>query len=99
MKIVLNHQVQLKDFREGYVNIYKDFESNVIPHKGDYIADLCFKDPYEYEVIEVIINYQENECNVTLKPLIAAHNDKDFLLRYVEMSEHHDWYCPTKEYL
>lgn len=36
---------------------YKTFESNVIPHKGDQIADSVFKDPYEYEVVDVTINY------------------------------------------
>ncbi|AVK95621.1 hypothetical protein FCT18_21260 [Lysinibacillus sphaericus] len=99
MKIVLNHQIQLQDYRKGYVDIYKDFESDVIPRKGDFIADTCFKDPYQYEVIEVIISYQENECNVSLKPIKVEHNDKDFLLRYVEMSELHNWYCPSKKYL
>lgn len=96
MKIVLTHQIQLKDYRNGFVNIYKEFESDVVPHKGDYISDSCFKDPYEHEVVEVIINYRENECTVSLKPIVANSDDRAVLRNYVEMSELHDWYCPTK---
>lgn len=99
IKITLDHQIQLQDFREGFVNIYKDFESNIIPHKGDFISDTCFKDPYEHEVIDVVIDYQQNECGVMLKPIIVEHNEKEFLLQYVEMAELHGWYCPTKECL
>lgn len=99
LQITLSQQVQLKDFRKGYVNIYKIFESNVIPHKGDFIADSCFKDPYEYEVVEVIINYQENTCYVQLNSIIAELNDKQVLKNYVEMAELHGWECNTKEYL
>lgn len=99
MEIKISHQIQLKDFRQGLVNLYKTFESNVIPHKGDFITDSCFKDPYEHEVIEVIIDYQENKCYVTLKPIVAETNDKQALINYVKMAELHGWECPIKDVL
>lgn len=97
MNIILSQAVMLEDFRKGHVNIYKEFTSNVIPHKGDYITDTCFKDPYEFEVVQVVLNYQQDECMVYLPPIIIESDDKQALLNYVNMTELHNWSCPTKE--
>lgn len=97
LKVVLSQHIRLSDFRDGHTNIYKEFESSVIPHKGDFITDTCFDDPYEYEVVEVVVNYQHDECLVHLSPIVIESNDNQAILKYVNMAELHDWECPTKE--
>ena len=42
----------------------KGYDSTVIPRVGDMIEDPIWKDPGEYEVRNVTINYYENECYV-----------------------------------
>lgn len=69
MKICISQQIIPKsDFRK-FKQISKEFESNIIPHKGDKISDRFFKDPTEYDVVECIIDYQENKCYVALAPI------------------------------
>ena len=40
----------------------------IIPCKGDKIEDPLWKEPYEYEVIEVVISYDQDTCCVTVAP-------------------------------
>lgn len=93
MKIILMQQIQLEDFRKGWRNITKEFESNIVPHKGDLISDSVWKDPYEYEVVEININYSENECYVSLAPIKLETNDIEHLKKYTEMTKLHHWEC------
>lgn len=69
MKICILQQIIPKSDFRGFKQISKEVESNIIPHKGDKIADSFFKDPYEYDVVECTIDYQENKCYVTLAPI------------------------------
>lgn len=66
MKIYLSQCISLNTFNKGNFRIKKEFESNIIPHAGDKIGDSVWKEPYEYEVVETIINYSEDECYVEL---------------------------------
>ena len=40
----------------------------VVPRKGDKIEDPLWKDPYEYEVTEVLFDYEEDTCFITVNP-------------------------------
>ncbi|MEC1440555.1 hypothetical protein ABEV79_14895 [Bacillus licheniformis] len=93
MKIRLHQQVCLKDNLRDFRTLHKEFESNVIPHKGDFIADSLYKDPYEIEVGEVHINYQRNECNVFLHRIELESNSVEALEDYVDIGLLHDWTC------
>lgn len=93
MKVTIMQQIQLKDFQKGWRSITKEFETNIIPHKGDFITDSVWKDPFEYEVVEVNINYQEDECYISLSAIILETNDKDRLRGYIEMTKLHNWKC------
>ncbi|MBZ9688382.1 hypothetical protein G9F72_018800 [Clostridium estertheticum] len=96
MKIILSQQITLGDFRKGLRNVTKTFESNVVPHKGDFISDSVWKDPYEYEVQEVNINYQQDECYVQLPLIKLETNDKESLKGYIEMTRLHEWVCAVE---
>ncbi|NGU29031.1 hypothetical protein [Clostridium perfringens] len=91
MKIRLSQLVALEDFKKGCFTMTKEFESPVIPHGGDKIADSVWKDPYEHNVSEVIIDYSDNTCYVTLEPIRFENNDKDVLKLWYNMVESHGW--------
>lgn len=93
MKITLMQQVLLKDKINTFRDIYKEFESNVIPHKGDMICDPVWKEPYEYEVIGVSINYNENNCYVRLPFIELESNDEKCVKEYIKMAKLHGWKC------
>lgn len=91
MKITINQQVSLKVFNKGWFNMKKTYESDVIPHKGDYITDTVWKDPYEYEVIETVIDYNNNSCDVSLERMELDTNNKEYLNEWKEICKLHGW--------
>ena len=91
MKISVSQTISLNDFREGHFIIRKEFESNVIPHKGDFLVDSVWKDPYEYEVVEVQIDYSKDACYVTLSMITFDHNNKEDLKQWHDMVKLHGW--------
>lgn len=96
MKIILMQSVQLMASNDKIHNartVMKELESNVIPHKGDFISDSFYKDPYEYEVVEVTINYQENECYVSIAPIVLNSSDIELLRKWIEIAKLHKWTC------
>lgn len=90
MIVLLTQKITLLKKSE-YTNIMKKFESNVIPHKGDYIEDSVWKDPFEYQVEEITINYEESECYVELPEVLINSNDRKDLDDYVENSKSYGW--------
>ena len=91
MKIILTQVISLQTYGEGYFNMKKEFESEVIPHIGDKITDLVWSDPYEYPVVDVVIDYQQKICTVTLEQIQFEHNDKEYLKRWYDMVKSHGW--------
>lgn len=93
MKIVLSQGVLVNENSrkfDEFCNITKSIESDAIPHKGDYIEDSLYKDPYEYEVTNVTLNYQENYCYVSISPMIV--DGKDLVKRIKEeIAPLHGW--------
>ena len=90
MIIVLTQKITLLKKSE-YTNIIKTFDSNVIPHKGDFIQDLAWKDPFEYEVEEVTINYEENQCYAELPEILINSNDRKDLENYIVNIKNFGW--------
>lgn len=70
----------------------KDYESSVIPTIGMKIEDPIWKEPYEYAVIEVIIDYYEDACYVTLEEykdtIPISHKDE-----FAHVANLHGWKC------
>lgn len=91
MKVILSQLIGLKTFNKGCFSIRKEFETNIIPHVGDSIGDSVWKDPSEHKVVEVIINYQEDECYVSLECIKFDHDDKEVLKQWFDMVKLHDW--------
>lgn len=62
-----------KEQKENYRTeiVMKTFESTIRPVKGDIIDDPGFDSSFHngYEVVKVTINYETNECYVSLHPL------------------------------
>ncbi|MDR5025383.1 hypothetical protein FOL75_26710 [Bacillus thuringiensis] len=89
MKILFFQPICIDGVASSYKHVYKKEESTIIPHKGDMIEDSLFKKPNE--VIEVTINYTEDECTVNLSPLKldkgGPHNVED----YVNVAVSHGW--------
>jgi len=68
--------------------IYKLVENNAIPHAGDYIYDTLWKEPNEYKVDKVVIDYTYNRCEVTLE---KCEEKWDSFERFIEMAKLHGW--------
>jgi hypothetical protein len=71
--------------------IHKTFDSEIIPRVGDLIEDSVWKDPYEYKVSEVTINYQNDTCYVFLEKQILETDKKEHLSTHLKMTKLHDW--------
>jgi hypothetical protein len=95
MEIRLMQQVLLKGKVQTFREIYKFFKSNIIPHKGDKISDSAFKDPYEFEVIEVTIDYQDDICYVRLAWVELETEKEQAVEDYIRMTMLHGWECNT----
>ncbi|MDU7365406.1 hypothetical protein [Clostridium sp.] len=91
MNVVLSQVIGLKTWNKGCFTMRKEFDTNIIPHVGDSIGDSVWKDPYEHKVMEVIINYQENKCLITLECIKFEHDDKNILKQWCEMVKLHGW--------
>lgn len=91
MKIIISQLIALEDFRQGCFTMTKEFESPVIPHVGDKIADSVWKDPYEHNVLEVTIDYSTDKCYVTLEPIKFENNNKNILKSWHDMVRSHGW--------
>lgn len=91
MKVRLSQVIGLANFKDGHISISKEFESNIIPHKGDYIADLVWDEPYQYKVSEVVIDYSQNTCYVTLAMIVLESSDLQALKKFKEIAELHNW--------
>lgn len=89
MKIIVYQQIIPKDNEREFKQIHKIFESNIIPHKGDKIADSFFKDPYEYEVADCTIDYQDDKCYIDLFPMKVSSVDQ--VSQQVDISKLHKW--------
>jgi hypothetical protein len=91
MKIRLSQVISLKTYSEGTISISKEFQSNIIPHKGDMIGDSVWKDPYEHEVDEVIIDYSQDTCFVSLEMIKMDHDNIEVLKEWKQMVKLHGW--------
>ena len=89
MKIILRQLVKLEGDRFPH-SWSKTYESNIKPTVGDKIEDPIWKDPYEYEVKEVVINYAVGECYVAIEEynITVPENRKD---DFVNMAHSHGW--------
>ncbi|MDR9854911.1 hypothetical protein RJP21_14955 [Paenibacillus sp. VCA1] len=98
MKIIIMQQIQLDSSNRDLRNVYREFESNVIPHIGDFISDSAYKDPAEYEVAKVSINYYRDECYVSLYPVIIYSTNPADIDKVAKMMQSHGWTCPSLEH-
>ncbi len=89
MKIILSQMIGSQEYIKNYLSITKEFESNIIPHIGDSIYDSLWKNPYEYEVMDIVINYSENECLVALSGIITS--GKEELKYWQNEAQKHKW--------
>ena len=76
----------------------KTFESTIRPVKGDILDDPGFHPGYHngYEVVKVTINYAENECFVSLSPLVLEREDIE-TQTYIDRLKAHGWRVVSKE--
>lgn len=68
MKLIISQAVYFDDQPKFPHRWTKEIDNPVVyPHNGDKIEDSIWKDPYEYEVVDVVIDYSSNEYYVTVK--------------------------------
>lgn len=87
MLIHLIQYIQTKDDTIPHP-IYKYFDSDIIPHKGDYICDSVWSDTTQYKVDEVIIDYASNRCTVTVEKCVE---EWDTFAAFLNMAKLHNW--------
>ncbi|MFJ5761927.1 hypothetical protein ACIQAA_22975 [Neobacillus sp. NPDC093182] len=80
--------------------VMKTFESTIRPVKGDIIDDPGFDSRIHngYEVVKVTINYEKNECFVSLHPL-AIELEEISINDYIDKLIGNGWRIVTKEKL
>jgi hypothetical protein len=78
----------------------KTFDSNIRPVIGDIIHDPGFDPGFHngYEVVKITINYDMNECFVSLKPLVLEIEEIK-VETYIEKLKAHGWCVISKEEL
>lgn len=94
MEIRLCRTLWLNEIASKTRTVTKTFQSNIIPHKGDYIFSTAFHRDEEVEVVQVIIDYEINSCMVYLEPLSLPTDDIDKLKELVDVYIAHAWDCP-----
>lgn len=93
MKITICRTLWLKEIASKTRSVTKTFESEIVPHKGDYIYSSAFHRDEEVEVVQVFIDYENNECMVYLKPFSIDSEDMEHLKNLVDVYLLHDWEC------
>ena len=80
--------------------VMKTFESTIRPAIGDIIDDPGFDPKFHngYEVVKVTINYELNECYVSLAPLVMELEDIS-IDDYIDKLVAHNWRIVSKEEL
>ncbi len=72
--------------------LVKTFESDIRPMQGDLIDDPGFDSRFHngYEVVKVTINYERDECLVSLTP-IAIEIEEISFTEYIDKLTRHGW--------
>ena len=68
MKIHISQLVNIEGSNYPYTWTKNYGDRVIVPRKGDKLEDTLWKDPYEYEVVEVLLDYEEDTCFVTVAP-------------------------------
>ncbi|PED05106.1 hypothetical protein [Bacillus pseudomycoides] len=76
----------------------KTFESTIRPNVGDLLSDPGFDSEFHngYEVVKVDINYELNECFVSLAPL-ALEIEKIEIETYIQKLKTYGWRIVSKK--
>lgn len=75
------------------IKIYKEYESNIIPHTGDFISDSAFFTEKSRKIDKVTVDYSENLCEVTLTRYMMD-GTLDELEQHVQEMVDRSWVCP-----
>ncbi|WP_035667715.1 hypothetical protein [Halalkalibacter akibai] len=80
--------------------VMKTFESIIRPVKGDIIDDPGFDSRFHngYEVVKVTINYETDECYVSLHPLVLELEEMS-INDYLDKLKANKWRVVSKEEL
>ncbi|MGA4518393.1 hypothetical protein ACPA0F_14055 [Solibacillus silvestris] len=98
MKILLTRLIILTDEVVNARYVTKTFNSDVIPHNGDFIHSTAFETDEEVEVSSVFIDYEQNQCQVYLNPLTIESDDIKYLKQTVDVYLLHGWECGFYEF-
>ncbi len=98
MKIEIMQSVKIEGDKIPHTWSKKIGERNIIPHKGDKLEDSLWKDPYEYEVSEVIIDYGEDTCFVMVSPY-EIEIPKERMYEFGEIAKLHGWEAEWVKYM
>lgn len=80
--------------------LIKTLDSTFRPVQGDIIDDPGFSSKFHngYEVVKVTVNYDSNECYVSLKPLVLELEDIS-VDDYIDKLVANNWHIASKEEL
>ena len=90
MKIKLYVKLQFKNSLQ-FRFLRKEYESNCIPHTGDYIEDPYFAEPDGFEIARTIINYRDDYCNVYVKPFVINDDNEAQMEQQIELAMAKNW--------
>ena len=90
MILIVSQRIKIKSSRVPYSIQKKYGEQSIIPRIGDKLEDTVWKDPYEYEVTEIVLNYQDRTCYVEVAPL-EGEIPEEKMEEFAEMVKTHGW--------
>ena len=97
MKIHISQLVKIEGDNFPYTWTKEYGDRTVIPHKGDKIEDPLWKDPYEYDVVDVVLDYGEDTCFVTVAPYESA-IPKERMEEFGRIAGLHGWEAGWMKY-
>ncbi|OEH86968.1 hypothetical protein BHU72_01545 [Desulfuribacillus stibiiarsenatis] len=100
MKINLIIFVSSKEEKHIYEVFMKTFESAIRPNIGDIIDDPGFDPKFHngYEVVKVTISYANDECWVSLAPMVIELQDIE-VASYMEKLVSNGWVIVSRDEL
>ena len=95
MLLIVSQRIKIKNDKLPY-SIKKEYgEQSIIPRVGDKLEDSVWARPYEYEVTEVVFNYQDGTCYVEVAPF-ADEIPEEKMEEFAHMVSLHGWSASWK---
>lgn len=89
MDIYIIQEVRLENNLKSRKQIYKKFQADFVPRRGDFIDDLSFHEAHEVDYL--VLNYESMVCHVYLKPVELPNKTEEAVNDYIRICQQNSW--------